>query len=199
MILLSSAVLFLLIGITLVIIASAEKDSMLTGLLSASVPFIFISYWNFYTYRFEKITGSDGNYFTYGNYLSGGVGISYNKTTVVPFFLVMFISTSLAIVTFFLAVNRSTEDYAVGTLGLSFLLSTFITVYFSVRIKNTLQRVLAQNNLVAQTANLNSNDDEIGKMNDEIAVKIAFIFATIATLGLFPLVYYIIKKARSIN
>ena len=198
MIILSSAVLFLLIGITLVIIASAEKDSMLTGLLSASVPFIFISYWNFYTYRFEKITGSDGNYFTYGNYLRGGVGISYNKTTVVPFFLVMFISTSLAIVTFFLAVNRSTEDFAVGTLGLSFLLSTFITVYFSLRIKNALQRVRAQNNSASQSESIN-NKDETRKINDEIAVKIAFIFASIATLGLFPLVYYIIKKARSVN
>lgn len=110
----------------------------------------------------------------------------------------MFISTSLAIVTFFLAVNRSTEDFAVGTLGLSFLLSTFITVYFSLRIKNALQRVRAQNNSASQSESIN-NKDETRKINDEIAVKIAFIFASIATLGLFPLVYYIIKKARSVN
>jgi hypothetical protein len=187
-----------LTGITLIIIAFGEKDSMLITLLSASIPFISTSYWNFYTYRFEKITGSDSNYFTYGNYLRGGVGISYNNTTVVPFFLVMFISTSLAIVTFFLAVNLSTEDYAVGTLGLSFLLSTVITVYFSLRIKNALQRVLAQNNSASQSESIN-NEDETRKINDEIAVKIAFIFASIATLGLFSLVYYIIKKARSVN
>lgn len=198
MILLSSALLFLLIGIVLVIIASIEKDSMLIGLLSASVPFIFISYWNFYSYRFEKITGSDGEYFTYGNSVRGGIGISYNKTTVVPFFLVLFVSSVLAIITFILSINRSTEDLAIGTLILSFLLSTILTVYFSLRIGRGLRKTGLKNSTGSQISG-SEGEKDIREINDDIAVKIAFFFASIATIGLFPLVYYLIKKVRGFN
>ncbi len=180
-----------MIGACLIIIGSGEKDSMMLGLFSISIPFIFISYWNFYTYRFEKIIGSDGQYFTYGNSAHGGIGVTYNKTTVVPFFLILFISVSLAIITFFLSVNRSTDDFAIGTLILSFVTSLIITIYFTVRIGKAIRTGM-------QSENTESIDD-VRNMNDDIGVKIAFFFASVATLGLFPLVYFIVKKVRSRN
>ncbi len=190
-ILISSAALFLLIGAGLIIIGSGEKDSMMISLFSASIPFIFISYWNFFTYRFEKIIGSDGQYFTYGNSMQGGIGVTYNKTTVVPFFLILFISVSLAIITFFLAANRSTDDIAIGTLILSFVSSLIITIYFTVRIGKAMRTG-------KQSENAESIVDA-RNVNDDIGFKIAFFFASVATLGLFPLVYFIVKKIRNNN
>ena len=197
-ILLSSSFLFLAIGIALIIIGAGEKNSMMPGLFSASITFIFVSYWNFYSYRIEKIIGSDGEYFTYGNSFSGGIGISYNKTTVVPFFLVLFISVSLAIVTFFLAVDRSTEDFAVAAVILSFILSTIVTIYFSLRINRELKKTDLTDSIDHQNPD-SAREKDIGKINDDIAVKIAFIFASVATLGLFPLLYFLVKKARGIK
>jgi hypothetical protein len=188
---LSSAVLFLLTGIGLIVIGIGEKDSMMIGLFAASIPFIYTAYWNFFSYHIENQTGSNGEYFTYNNAGSRGIGISYNKTTVVPFFLVLFTSVSLAIATFFLAVNRSTEDIAIGSLCLSFLASTIITIYFTKRINKALNK-----------SNLNGNIESkvnVENVNDDIGFKIAFFFASVATLGLFPLVYFIIKKVRSGN
>ena len=183
----SSAVLFLLVAAGLIIIGSGEKDSMMIGLFAMSIPFMFVSYWNFYSYRFEKITGSNGEYFTYGNIAGAGAGISYNKTTVVPFFLVLFISAALGITTFLLAANRSTEDIAIGTLALSFLLSLIITIYFTGRINKALTKSKIN-------PEINNNPAAV---NDDIGFKIAFFFASVATLGLFPLVYFIVKKLRS--
>lgn len=184
---LSSAVLFLLVAAGLIIIGSGEKDSMMIGLFAMSIPFMFVSYWNFFTYRFEKITGSDGEYFTYGNIVSAGAGIRYNKTTVVPFFMVLFISVGLGITTFLLSANRSTEDIAIGTLALSFVLSLIITIYFTARINKALSRSKIEPESV--------NDPNT--VNDDIGFKIAFFFASVATLGLFPLVYFLVKKLRS--
>ena len=177
----------MLVAAGLIIIGSGEKDSMMIGLFAMSIPFMFVSYWNFYSYRFEKITGSDGEYFTYGNFTSTGVGISYNKTTVVPFFLVLFISVALGIATFLLAANRSTEDIAMGTLALSFALSLIITIYFTRRIHKALLN--SKINPVAE--------NNPGAVNDDIGFKIGFFFASVATLGLFPLVYFLVKKLRS--
>lgn len=171
----------MLVAAGLIIIGSGEKDNMFIMLSSAAVPFLFTSYWNFYSVFYEKSNNSDGNYFTFKGSGTAGIGVFYHKLIAVPFFLVLFGSVSLAIVTSFLAVNRNTEDISLISLGASVVYSLVISIYFSKKI-----------------CNLNQKDNSMKSENisDDTGFKIAFFFASIATIGLFPLVYFIIKSAR---
>lgn len=171
----------MIIAAGLIIIGSGDKDNIFIIVSAAAVPFLFTAYWNFYSVYFEKRMDSDGNFFTYKGIGSSGIGVFYHKIIAVPFFLVLFGSVSLAIFTSFLAVNHSTEDISLVTLGASVLYSLVITIYFSNKICNGNQK---DNSLKAESK------------ADDLGFKIAFFFASVATLGLFPLVYFIIKAIR---
>lgn len=177
----SSGTLFFFIGVALIIIGAGDNDSMFISLSGASIPFLFTAFWNIYSVYYEKKTGSDNAYFIYDSPTSIGIRAFYNKAIVIPFFLVLFGSVVLAIITALLAVNRSTEDISIGTLALSFLYSLIVAVYFTRRFRREIKGVY-------EDANKNTNED--------IGVKIAFFFASLATLGLFPLVYFIIKALK---
>jgi hypothetical protein len=154
---------------------------MFIVLSAAAVPFLFTAYWNFYSVIYEKSMNRDESYFMYKGLGVAGITVFYHKLISVPFFLVLFGSVSLAIVTSFLAVNRNTEDISLVTLGASVLYSLVITIYFSKKIwsgDKIDKSLIAENNV------------------DDTGFKIAFFFASVATLGLFPLIYFIVKSIR---
>lgn len=94
-----------------------------------------------------------------------------------PLFLVLFGSAAFAIIIAFLAMNSSTEDISIGVLILSFLYSTVLTVVFTKRIGKSLR----------------SPEEVAVQKENDFGVKLAFFFASVATLGLFPLVYFLYK------
>ncbi len=177
----SSGILFFCIGAALIIIGAGDNDSMFISLSGASIPFLFTAFWNIYSVYYEKKTGSDNAYFIYDSPTSIGIGAFYNKAIAIPFFLVLFGSVALAITTALLAANRSTEDIAIVTLSLSFLYSLIVAVYFTRRFRREIKGVY-------EDANKNTNE--------VLGFKIAFFFASVATVGVFPLVYYIVKALK---
>ncbi len=150
-------------------------------LSAAAVPFLFTAYWNFYSVYYEGRINSREGYFTYKGIGTVGVGAFYNKVIAVPFFLVLFGSVALAITSAFLVSNRSTEDIAIAIAGAGFLYSLIVTIYFTIKIGRGIKS--------GDTAKVENNSDDAG-------FKIAFFFASVATLGLFPLAYFIIKAVR---
>lgn len=177
----SSGILFLLIAAGLVIIGSGEKDNMPIILSAAAVPFLFTAYWNFYSVYYEGRINSSEGHFTYKGIGTVGVGAFYNKVIAVPFFLVLFGSVALAIAAAFVASNRSMEDISIAVLGISFLYSLTLSIYFTIKIGRGIKS--------GDTAKVESSADVTG-------FKIAFFFASVATLGLFLLVYFIVKTIR---
>lgn len=177
----SSGILFLLIAAGLVIIGSGEKDNMLIMLSAAAVPFLFTAYWNFYSVYYERRINTSEGYFTYKGNGIAGAGAFYNKVIAVPFFIILFGSVALAITAAFLASNRTTEDIAIAALAISLLYSLTVSVCFTIKIGRGIKG--------GDTAKVENSSDETG-------FKLAFFFASVATLGLFPLVYFIIKSLR---
>lgn len=178
---LSSGILFLLIAAILVLIGSGEKDNMLIMLSAAAVPFLFTAYWNFYSVYYESSINTPEGHFTYKGIGNAGVGAFYNKVIAVPFFLVLFGSVALAITAAFMASNRSTEDIAIVMAGAGFLYSLIITIYFTIKIGKGIKG--------DESALLEKSANDTGS-------RIAFFFASVATLGLFPLVFFIVKSLR---
>ena len=178
---LSSGILFLAIAVFLVLIGSGEKDNMLIMLSAAAVPFLFTAYWNFYSVYYEGRINTSEGYFTYKGNGNAGVGAFFNKVIALPFFLVLFGSVALAIASAFLASNRSTEDIAIAAAGAGFLYSLIITIYFTVKIGKGIKG--DESALLERSAN-------------DTGSRIAFFFASVATLGLFPLVFYVVKSIR---
>jgi hypothetical protein len=178
---LSSGILFLAIAALLVLIGSWERDNMLIMLSAAAVPFLFTAYWNFYSVYYEGRINTASGHFSYKGIGTVGFGAFYNKVIAVPFFLVLFGSVALAITAAFLASNRSTEDVSFAVLALSFLYSLTLSIYFTIKIGRGIRS--------GDTAKVENTSDDAG-------FKIAFFFASVATLGLFPLVYFIIKAVR---
>jgi len=173
--------LFLLIAGGLIFIGSGESDSMLVMLSAAAVPFIFTAFWNFYSVYYERRVKSTDGFYTYKGTGNAGIGVFYNKVVSVPFFLILFGSAAMAIAASFLVSNRSTSDLAIVVLALSFLYSLAVTLYFIITIGKSFK---------------SGNIDKIESPVDDFGVKIAFFFASVATLGLFPLVYFFLKSKR---
>lgn len=179
----SSGILFLIIAAALIITGSGESDSILIILSAASIPFIFTAYWNFYSVHFEKKLNKSDGYFTAKAAGYAGIGAFYDKAVAVPVFLVLFGSTASAIIIAFLAADRSTDDISMGVLACSFLYAAVITIVFTVRLNRSAA----------------GSDETTAKQDNDISVKIAFIFASIATLGVLPLVYYLYKYVGGKN
>ncbi len=179
-ILISSGILFILAAAGSIIIGAGEKNRIFIILSGMSIPFLFTAYWNIYTVWYENKTGANDEYFTFKEPSGAGIGVFYNKVTVIPFFLILFGSAVLAIITAFLGMNSSTEDISIAVLCMSFVYSLSLTLYFTFRIGR----------------GLNGNAEVSHEISaDELGFKIAYFFASIATLGLFPLVHRIVKSA----
>jgi len=181
LILVSCGLLFTIIAAGLVLIGSGNEDNMLIIMSSAAVPFLFTTYWNFYSVYYERRTHLSDGHFTFKGASTAGIGVFYNKVIAVPFFLVLFGSISFAIVTAFLALERGTEDAAMAVAGAGFLYSLIITIHYTFKICRRLK---------------DGNNHQTEKSADDSGFKIAFFFASIATLGIFPLIYFIIRSFR---
>lgn len=178
--LVSSGILFLVAAAALIIIGSGEKDSMFIIMAGFSIPFIFTAYWNFYSVIFERKQNVNEGHFTVKAAGYYSIGALYHSAISVPFFLVLFGSAALAITIAFLSANNSTEDIGFALLILSFTYSTALTVYYSIRIGKPAH-----------------NPEENNKQNErDFSFKVAFFFASVATLGLFPLVYFVYRSIR---
>jgi hypothetical protein len=181
LILVSSGLLFMIAAGGLVLIGSGEGDNMFVIMSSAAVPFLFTAYWNFFSVYYENRTNSSEGYFTYKSVSNTGIGVLYNKAIVVPFFLVLFGAAAIAVLTSFLVLNSSTEDAAIAAAGAGFLYSLVITIYFTIKICRGLK---------------DENTLRTEKSADNTGFKIAFFFASFATLGLFPLIYFSVKYLK---
>lgn len=180
-ILLSSGLLFIIVAAGLVLIGSGEGNSMFIIMSSAAVPFLFTGYWNVFSVYFESKANLSGEYFTFKENGKAGIGVFYNKVIAVPFFLVLFGSACLAIITSFFALSPSTEDAAVTSAGAGSLYSLIITIYYTKKICRG-----------AKDPNTHQAENPAG----DNGLKIALFFAGIATLGLLPLVYYVYKSIK---
>lgn len=176
----TSGLLFILIAAALIITGSGESDSFFITLSAAAVPFLFTSYWSFYSVYYENRINYSNEYFTATAAGKASIGVFYHKNITIPFFLVLFGSAVFAIITAFLA-SGSSEDIAALLLALSILYSLFVTVFFTVKIGKGLNV---------------SSAESVENSSDELGFKIAFFFASVATLGLFPIIYIIKKSVR---
>ncbi|HWA05592.1 MAG TPA: hypothetical protein VG961_03515 [Ignavibacteria bacterium] len=181
LIFISSGILFLLTASGLVFIGAGEKDSMFITLSAAAVPFLFTAYWSFFSVYFEKHFSPSAEYFTYSAAGSAGIGAFYHKVIALPLFLVLFGSAALCIACAFLAFDRSSEDFSIIMLAISVLYSLSITLYYSAKIVKNFRKE-------EYTVTVNSKDGQ--------GIKIAFFFASVATLGLFPLIYFLYKTIK---
>jgi len=178
---LSTGVLFLAAAAALIIIGTEEKDNIMLILFSMSVPLIFTAYWNLFTVYYEAKTLTANEYFTYRSVSGAGIGAFYNRQTVIPMFLSLFTSSVLAIINSLVS-NTKSEEIAVILLSLSFSACLVIAIVYTVKLNKSV-------NSEGDNENKSSNKDDAG-------FKIAFFFASIATLGLFPLGYYIYKALK---
>lgn len=177
----SSGILFICISAALVIAGAGEKDNILIILCGMAIPFLFIGFWNIYNVIYESKLNYGDEYFTYRSGLTSfGIGAFYNKKIIVPVFIILFTTVSLAIVNAFLASSKSTEDIAIAVLIFSFVFALSCTIYFLVKINKE------------QKQPVSSKSDV-----DDIGFKVAFFFATVATLGLFALGWMIYKKIKN--
>jgi len=185
LIFISSGILFIYIAAALVIIGSGEKDNIFIIISGMAIPFLFVGFWNIYNVFYEKKINYGDEYYTFKSGISSfGAGAFYNKKIIVPVFIIMFGTVSLAIVNAFLASSRSTEDIAIGVLGFSFLYALVLTIYFLKKINSELKTPINEN------SHTNNSVDDIG-------FKAAFFFATIATGGLFALGWWLYKKIKN--
>ncbi len=178
----SSGILFIGAAVSLAVIGAGESDSMFLILLSMAMPFFFTGYWNLYQFFYERSAGSSGEYFSYKSTSGFGIGAFYNEAVIVPVFLIMFGQIVLAIGSAFLA--GEAEDAALVLTCISFIYGVILTIYFSIKISKQKK----------ETDGEISANEEL--TTDKIAIKVAFFFASVATLGLFPLVYFIVKGAK---
>lgn len=136
----SSGILFILISAGLVIIGSGEKDQFLIIISAMAIPFLFVGIWNLLQVFYESKAGVNRNeYFTYSSVSGAGMGAFYSKIVIVPVFVIMFGTVSIAILTGFLASNRSTEDISIIAVAVSFIFAVVITVVFVIRINRNLR------------------------------------------------------------
>ena len=190
LIFISSGILFILISAALVIIGSLERENMLIILLGMAVPFLFTGFWNIYNVFYEKKINFSGEYFTWrrGD-TSFGFGAFYNKKIIVPVFIIMFGTAALAIVNAFLASSKQSEDIATAVVPLSFVYGLALTIYFLVKINR-------------ETSPVRSGDlteRKRGTTTEDIGFKVGFIFASIATFGLFALGWWLYKSLKNSN
>lgn len=130
----SSGILFIAISIALIIIAVSEGDEFLIIMSSVAVPFLFIGYWNLYSIIYEGRKNYPNEYFTIKSAANASAGVFYHKDISMPIFLILFMTAGLAIVSAFLALNKATEDIAIGLPLLSFMVSLLITIKYQIKL-----------------------------------------------------------------
>ncbi|HJY65023.1 MAG TPA: hypothetical protein VJ455_12775 [Ignavibacteria bacterium] len=159
---------------------------MMINLFGMSIPFLFTGFWNVYNVFYEKKVNYSTEYFSWRKSTSLGIGAFYNPKIIVPVFIIMFGTTALAIAIAFLSSSKSTEDISIAVLPVSFAYGLVLTIYFLVKI-NRETKALISGDLTTHNP---------GNTTEDIGVKIAFFFASVATLGLFAIGWWIYKKLK---
>lgn len=185
LIFISSGILFVCVAAVLVIIGAGEKDNIMIIMSGMAIPFLFVGFWNIYSVFYEKrfvSAETSDDYFTYRAGLTTyGVGAFYNKKIIVPVFIILFGTVVCAIGNSFLVSSRSTEDIGIAVLIFSFLYALVLTIYFLKQLNKEIKE----------------SDGQTQSNIDDIGFKVAFFFATVATLGLFALGWWIYKKLKT--
>lgn len=179
----SIGVLFIAIATALSILSIYEKEVMAINLLSISIPLLFTGLWNVIAGFGEK-EGSDTNgdeVYESKSLTSSRITAYYNPRYAAPVVTIMFCSIALAIVTAFLSASKDTVDFSYAGLGVNFVVSLTLTIYFLRKLK----------------INKQLSAGEAREAENETGFKIAFFFASLATLGLFAIGYYIYKKINN--
>lgn len=177
----TSGILFVLISAGLIVIGTETDYKFGIVLYGMAVPFLLVGFWNLFSVVYERKYAMSNDYYTFkrSGDLSFGVGAFYNKDIVVPVFLILFGCAALAIATGFLV--NSADEVALALVGVSIVYGLTVTIIFLVKLNR-------------KTAGPIESDEK--KTDDEFAFRIAFFFASLATLGLFALGYYLYKKIR---
>ena len=177
----TSGILFILVSIGL-IIAGADSNFKTGVVLSGmAIPFLFIGFWNLYSVVYERKFVARNEYYTFkgSGLFSWGAGAFYNKGVVLPVFIILFGCAAMGIATGFLV--WSAEEFAVVLMAVSFAYALTVTIIYLVRLNRTTD---------AKEEAIQENSD------DEFGFKVAFFFASLATLGLFALGYLVYKKLK---
>lgn len=139
--LVSSGILFIVIAAALVILGISNEDEFLIIMPAIATPFLFIGYWNLYSVKYEKRVYSPNEYFVERSYSSAAVGVFYNREIAAPVFMILFSSAGLAILTAFLALNKTTEEISIGLPILSFLVCLIITMKYQVKLSKRVEKL----------------------------------------------------------
>ncbi len=177
----TSGILFVLISAVLIFIGMETDFKFGIVLYGMTVPFLLVGFWNLYSVVYERKYAQSSDYFTFkrSGELSFGVGAFYNKDIVVPVFLILFGCAAMAIVSGFLV--NSADEVALALVCISFVYGLTVTIIFLVKLNRKTVGTIVSNEKIS---------------SDEFAFRIAFFFASLATLGLFTLGYYLYKKFR---
>lgn len=180
----SSGILFIAAAVVLILAGIDEKGSYMLSYIASSIPFAAAAYWNFYTVFIESKIGSDAGYYTFKTPGNIGIAAQYSKHTVVPMVLSLIISISIAVICFFAAAGK--EEVLIIILGsVSLTACLLLAIIYTARINKALYK------------NQPEVIEDLSKSGDEEAFKIAFFFASVATLGLFAVGYYIYKALKN--
>jgi hypothetical protein len=177
--------LFLIISLVLIFLCLEVDEGTMLVMASMSVPFLFTGIMTIRAgFEERKYNQSDE-----GILLSKGLSglsfqVNFRKKFALPIFLILFGTVSLAIVTAFLSFNGE-EDIAYAVLCVNFLYGLIITLYF-------LRKFLKIKRLENGEINIENEESNFGK-------HVAIFFASLATGGLFLVVYLLVKKMRSSN
>ena len=132
----SSGILFFLLSAFLIIIGSFESDDFLVITAAMAVPFLFISYWNIFSVYYEKKIIYQDEHFTSKTMNSRSIGVFYHRNISPPVFFILFVSSGLAIVSAFLAIEKSMQEIGALMPVLSFFICLFLTVRYSRKLNS---------------------------------------------------------------
>lgn len=169
------AVFFISIAFTITILSIYDiKNTSLY--LQPVLPLTFISYWLIFIAFDERRRNAEDEIYIYHNFRSIRGFAFIGKRHVVPFFLLLFGTVSLAITGAFLGANKGTSELAWVMLCISFLYGTIVIIYFQVKLASSPEA------------------EEQEKQINNLGMNIGVFFASVATLGLFYLLWRLFLK-----
>lgn len=180
-----TGILFLIISLVLIVLCIEEDEETMLVMASMSVPFLFTGIMIIRAGFEERKYIQDDEGILLSKGLSGiSFQVNFRKKFALPIFLILLGTVSLAIVTAFISFSGE-EDIAYAVLSVNFLYGLIITIYFLTKFL----KVKRSNNA---EANVENEESDLGKY-------VAIFFASLATGGLFLVIYLLVKKIRSTN
>jgi len=168
--------IFILAGIAVVIIAILIDEEIIP-MLSVASAVIFTGIIILFSGIDEKRIGKEEIVKPQKAFGKIIVEASFGKRYALPIFLILFGTVVLAIVSGILYLSGNEEAGSVF-FGISSVYGLVLNIYFIYRLSRT------------------KDKEKTDKQMDELAWKVAFFFATLATGGLFAIGYLIYKKLK---